>query len=180
MRWHYEKDGVRHGEIVDTEMLEKIRRGELNAHTLVWQPGMPDWQPLSSTPLAVALTQRTHPPVLPASRIPATVVWILAFAPLLGYLLEAFIAGMVHGDEMAAMDAVFGGQFWYITVLLNIALGYLDEMKLRKAGVDTTAFGKMAWLVPVYLWRRAKSLGQKPVYFWVWLVMFVLTLLTGV
>jgi hypothetical protein len=31
--------------------------------------------------------------------------------------------------------------------------------------VDTTTFGKLAWLVPFYLWRRAKTLGQKPAYF---------------
>ncbi|MGU6909278.1 DeoR family transcriptional regulator [Salmonella enterica subsp. enterica serovar Sandiego] len=52
---------------------------------------------------------------------------------------------------------------------------YLDERRLRKAGVDTTTFGKLAWLVPFYLWRRAKTLGQKPAYFWVWLVMLGLT-----
>jgi hypothetical protein len=41
--------------------------------------------------------------------------------------------------------------------------------------VDTTTFGKLAWLVPFYLWRRAKTLGQKPAYFWVWLLMLGLT-----
>lgn len=55
-----------------------------------------------------------------------------------------------------AYEAVSGGQYWFITLLLNIALGYLDERRLRKAGVDTTTFGKLAWLVPFYLWRRAK------------------------
>jgi len=44
--------------------------------------------------------------------------------------------------------------------------------------VDTAAFGKLAWLVPFYLWRRAKTLGQKPTYFWAWLVMLVLIILT--
>ncbi|MBJ4125674.1 DUF4339 domain-containing protein, partial [Salmonella enterica subsp. enterica serovar Rissen] len=33
--------------------------------------------------------------------------------------------------------------------------------------------------VPFYLWRRAKALGQKPAYFWVWLVMLILVLLTA-
>ncbi|EBV4370636.1 hypothetical protein A4L15_22985, partial [Salmonella enterica subsp. enterica serovar Typhimurium] len=49
----------------------------------------------------------------------------------------------------------------------------------RKSGVDTAAFGWLAWLVPFYLWRRAKALGQKPAYFWVWLVMLILVLLTA-
>ncbi|MGQ7148385.1 hypothetical protein ACUOA8_59475, partial [Escherichia sp. SS-MK2] len=43
--------------------------------------------------------------------------------------------------------------------------------------VDTAAFGWLAWLVPFYLWRRAKALGQKPAYFWVWLVTLTVTVL---
>lgn len=56
-----------------------------------------------------------------------------------------------------AYDAVSEGQYWFISLILNIALGYLDERKLRKSGVDTATFGWLAWLIPVYLWRRAKS-----------------------
>ena len=162
MNWHYEKNGIRHDDITEEEMTERVKRGELTASTLVWQPGMTDWQPLSTTSLTAALAH--------------CVVWTLAFAPFIGYALELWTAGLSGMDFEEAYDAVSGGQYWFITLLLNIALGYLDERRLRKAGVDTAAFGKLAWLVPFYLWRRAKSLGQKPAYFWVWLVMLFLTL----
>ncbi len=87
-------------------------------------------------------------------------------------------AGLNGMSFERAYDAVSEGQYWFISLILNIALGYLDERKLRKSGVDTTAFGWLAWLIPVYLWRRAKILGQKPAYFWVWLVMLILVLFT--
>lgn len=176
MNWHYEKNGIRHDGITEEEMTERVKRGELTASTLVWQPGMTDWQPLSTTSLTAALAHCITPPALPGHSIPGGVVWTLAFAPFIGYALELWTAGLNGMDFEEAYDAVSGGQYWFITLLLNIALGYLDERRLRKAGVDTAAFGKLAWLVPFYLWRRAKSLGQKAAYFWVWLVMLFLTL----
>lgn len=139
---------------------------------------MLEWQPVSATSLAEILKQSEVPPALPGHRIPGDVVWTLAFAPLIGYILEMWTAGLNGMSFERAYDAVSEGQYWFISLILNIALGYLDERKLRKSGVDTTAFGWLAWLIPVYLWRRAKILGQKPAYFWVWLVMLILVLFT--
>ncbi|EMU1126053.1 TPA: DUF4339 domain-containing protein [Citrobacter koseri] len=175
MTWHYEKNGIRHDNVTEDDITGLIKRGELTAATLVWQQGMPDWQPVSATPLASALLHSTTPPALPGNRIPGGVIWTLAFAPFIGYALELWTAGLNGMSFDEAYEAVSGGQYWFITLLLNIALGYLDERRLRKAGVDTTMFGKLAWLVPFYLWRRAKTLSQKPAYFWVWLVMLALT-----
>ncbi|MCV5744459.1 DUF4339 domain-containing protein, partial [Escherichia coli] len=50
MNWHYEKNGVRHDNVTEADITERIQRGELNASTLVWQQGMTEWQPLSATP----------------------------------------------------------------------------------------------------------------------------------
>ncbi|EAC1714914.1 DUF4339 domain-containing protein [Escherichia coli] len=178
MNWHYEKNGVRYDNVTEEDIIERIRRGELNASTLVWQQGMLEWQPVSATSLAEILKQSEVPPALPGHRIPGDVVWTLAFAPLIGYILEMWTAELNGMSFERAYDAVSEGQYWFISLILNIALGYLDERKLRKSGVDTTAFGWLAWLIPVYLWRRAKILGQKPAYFWVWLVMLILVLFT--
>ena len=175
MNWHYEKNGIRHDNVTEDDITGLIKRGELTAATLVWRQGMPDWQPVSATPLASALLHSTTPPALPGSRIPGGVVWTLAFAPFIGYALELWTAGLNGMSFDEAYEAVSGGQYWFITLLLNITLGYLDERRMRKAGVDTTTFGKLAWLVPFYLWRRAKTLGHKPAYFWVWLLMLGLT-----
>ncbi|MGP4913735.1 DUF4339 domain-containing protein [Hafnia alvei] len=140
MNWHYEKNGIRHDGITEEEITERVKRGELTASTLVWKAGMPDWQPLSTTPLTAALAHCITPPALPGHRIPGGVVWTLAFAPFIGYALELWTAGLSGMAFEEAYDAVSGGQYWFITLLLNIALGYLDERRLRKAGVDINAF----------------------------------------
>ncbi|SPZ64870.1 Uncharacterised protein [Serratia quinivorans] len=162
MNWHYEKNGVRHDKVTEADITKRIQHGELTASTLVWQQGMTDWQPLSNTPLVAALTQCTTPPALPGHRILGGVVWTLAFAPVIGYVLELWTAGLSGMAFEEAYRAVSGGQYWLITLLLNIALGYLDERQLRKAGVDTAAFGKLAWLVPFYLCGGLKRLGRNP------------------
>ncbi|SJC94461.1 IS1 ORF2 [Shigella sonnei] len=57
MNWHYEKNGVRYDNVTEEDIIERIRRGELNASTLVWQQGMLEWQPVSATSLAEILKQ---------------------------------------------------------------------------------------------------------------------------
>lgn len=146
MNRHYEKNGVRHDNVTEADITERIQRGELNASTLVWQQGMTEWQPLSATPLADVLKQCAVPPALPGNRIPGSVVWTLAFAPLIGYALEMWTAGLSGMEFEEAYAAVTEGQYWFITLILNIALGYLDERRLRKSGVDTAAFGWLAGL----------------------------------
>lgn len=74
MNWHYEKNGIRHDDITEEEMTERVKRGELTASTLVWQPGMTDWQPLSTTSLTAALAHCITPPALPGHSIPGGVV----------------------------------------------------------------------------------------------------------
>lgn len=174
MNWFYEKKGVRYDNVSPEEMTRLIRLGELTASTLVWQAGMTEWQPLSATSLSARLSE---PPLLPACRIPQGLAWVLAFAPLIGLFLEGVVAGLMGMNEDQLLDALSSGEFWYITVLLNIALGYADEARLRKAGVNTDLFGKMAWLVPVYLWKRAKELRLTATTFWVWIATFVVMLL---
>ncbi|MGO3395225.1 MAG: DUF4339 domain-containing protein [Serratia proteamaculans] len=176
--WFYEKHGQRHGPFSEAHLSALLENGTLDALTLVWQADMPAWSPAGSSPLAVHLPRNTPPP-LPGHTISNTVVWVLALAPLLGFMLEAFIAGMVYGNEDSAMEAVFNGQFFYITLILNIALSYGDERNLKKAGIDTRGYGKLAWLVPVYLWKRARALSQTPAYVWVWLATFSLVIVAS-
>lgn len=178
MNWFYEKNGIRHDNVSAEEMAIRIRAGELTASTLVWQAGMTDWQPLSTTPLASGLAECDVPPLLPAHRIPEGLAWVLAFAPVIGIFLEGIVAGLMGLNAFQVGVAISNGRFWYITLFLNIALGYADEARLRKAGVNTDEFGKMAWLVPTYLWKRAKTLKLSQATFWVWIVTFVLSLLT--
>lgn len=179
--WHYEKNGQRHGPISTEAMQTLIEHGALNGQTLVWATDLTTWLPLANTQLAIHLPHSTQPPALPASHISNTVIWVLALAPLLGLLLESALAGMRAQSELTVdyevTQALSSGQYWYVTLLLNCGLSLWDERRLKAAGVDTAAFGKLVLLVPVYLWKRAQSLHQRPAYFWTWLSLFGLSLL---
>jgi len=119
----------------------------------------------------------SSPPPLTGEHVNNTVVWVLAFAPIIGLMLEYFVAGVVYSDNQdLAEAAASGGTFWYITLILNIALSYWDEKRLKKAGTNTEKFSGWVWLVPVYLFQRAKALKQNRAYFIVWIVCFVLVL----
>ena len=80
----------------------------------------------------------------------------------------------LHSSEYRAEQAVASGHFIYITLILNIALSFLDEKRLKQAGTDTSTFGGWVWLVPVYLYQRSQALKQNLAYFIVWIVCFLL------
>jgi hypothetical protein len=98
------------------------------------------------------------------------VVWILAFAPIIGVFLQAFIVGFLYGDSWMYSY----NKFWWVTLALNILLCYLDEKKLMQAGINTDNMGA-TWIIPIYLYRRAEVLNQSPSYLWVWIVTFILS-----
>ena len=64
-----------------------------------------------------------------------------------------------------------------VPIGLNAFLSFLDERKLNEAGHNTKALGLGSpWLIPVYLFKRAKALKQNLAYFIVWIISFVLML----
>lgn len=182
--WHYELNGQRLGPLAEAQMAELVQQRVIGGSTLVWTQGSADWQALERTTLAAHLSSPSTPPPLPGSRVPNGVVWVLAVAPVLGLLLESILAGALAPSESVAEEAMLvaiaSGTYWYVSLALNLGLSYLDDWRLRRAGVDTSAFGKIAFLVPVYLWKRAKALGQRPLYFWTWIAGFVFVMLSAV
>lgn len=165
--WYYEADGSRHGPVPS----EKIRQFAQNNHTVyrftkVWKEGMSEWRPADQTELSRFFA---GPPPLTGDSVNNTIVWVLAFAPIIGVNIEAFFAAFLHARPSA---------LFLITIGLNVILSLLDERKLNASGHNTRALGLgQAWLVPVYLYKRAKALNQSLAYFIVWLITFALTLI---
>lgn len=86
-----------------------------------------------------------------------TFAWLMAFVPLIGTII-----GIIIG-------------FGYTCLILNIILCYIDEKNLKEQGVDTSEFGELTFLVPYYLYKRAKALNDSMTYFAVWCVLFAIT-----
>jgi uncharacterized protein DUF4339 len=166
-QWYYETDGTRTGPVSGA----KIRQFVKNNHTVyrftkVWRDGMQEWKKAEDTELGACFT---GPPPLVGDSVNNTLVWVLAFAPIIGAFIEEFMAGLFDANP---------DKLWIITLGLNIVLSLLDERKLNASGHNTRALGLgQAWLVPVYLYKRAKALNQNLAYFIVWLVTFFLSLL---
>lgn len=114
---------------------------------------------------------------LPSISTNNTLVWILAFAPIIGSILEYILAYLVHGNEYRAQIALSKGYYFWVTLILNIVLSVLDEKNLQKSNIDTAPFGS-AFLVPVYLFKRAKVLNQNKAYFIVWIACFAVALIS--
>lgn len=171
--WFYEENGSRIGGVTEKEIASLIENGTITYGTSVWKEGFPEWLIIENTELRKYLA-KVSPPPLKGEKVNNTVVWVLAFAPVIGIFLEGFIAGLLYGDSYRVELAISNAEFWYVTVALNIILCVLDERKLKSAGQDTSKFKGWVWLIPVYLYQRAKKLNQSLAYFIVWLICFAI------
>ncbi|WP_439860848.1 DUF4339 domain-containing protein [Pseudomonas sp. MBLB4136] len=97
-QWFYEEKGVRKGGVSEQEMIELIRAGHLSYGSSVWAHGFTEWTKLENTPLRQHL-QNTPPP-LAGSQVSNTLVWVLAIAPIIGYLMEWFVAGALMAAKL--------------------------------------------------------------------------------
>lgn len=174
--WFYEKNGQRIGGVSEQEIIELIKNQAITYGATVWKTGFPDWMMIENTELRCHL-EKSAPPPLTGHQVNNTLVWLLAFAPIIGLALEYFVSGVMHSDsEYLTQSAAENGDYWYITLILNIALCVWDARRLKTAGINTTTFRGWRWLVPVYLFQRAKMLKQNQAYFIIWIICFFITL----
>lgn len=181
-KWFYENDGKRIGPVSNAEMIRLIASSIVTSGRPVWREGMVDWLSIEATELREHLNF-SEPPPLSGDQVNNTVVWLLACAPLLGYFLEGIVAIVISeidgSGEFGAELAMENVQYWYVTLVLNIALAYWDESRLRTAGHDAGRFKGLTWLVPFYLFQRARATNQNLSYFIVWIALFVTVVFFG-
>lgn len=75
-QWFYEEKGERKGRLETQQIITLIQSGKLIYGCLVWKKGMPDWVQIEKTGLRQQLEA-------------------LAFAPIIGFLLESVVAGLM-------------------------------------------------------------------------------------
>jgi hypothetical protein len=89
--------------------------------------------------------------------------WIIACAPLIGAFAEGVVWGLLHRG---------GSVLFIVSLALNVFLCTKDAKELAARGVATESLGNV-FLVPVYLFNRAKLLNEKPAYAILWCVLFL-------
>jgi hypothetical protein len=173
--WFYEDKGERKGTYNQQQIINLIKTGKLSYGSMVWKKGMPDWMQIERTELRHHL-EDVSPPPLTGTAVNNKVVWVLAFAPLIGYLLESFIAGLLGSTHSQWERDMSENRYWYVTVILNITLCLFDDRLLKQAGYDMRRFKWWVFVVPVYLYQRAKLLKQNQACFIAWIVCFFISI----
>ena len=91
------------------------------------------------------------------------IAWLIACVPLMGSLITL----------LTGIGASSWGASAFLYCVLNSIFCSIDESRLKKQGFDTSS---CAWfwgalLVPVYIYRRARLVGDDNSYFIGWFVM---------
>jgi hypothetical protein len=166
--WHYERAGKRIGPLQEGEILRAYNSGEISRETLVWSPGVgPSFVRLGDTQL---IPPSNEPPPLPATAVDNSLVWVLVAIPL----CSAFIERIVDAPSFFSS----GWTWTCIIVAANWTISLVDEKRVKRSGVATRdiSFGFWFWLIPVYLYQRARALRGGKNYVWAWWVSFAASL----
>ena len=113
----------------------------------------------------------------------------MAFVPLIDAIVNIGIQEYVLGEcqagrplrcEEFAADPTTYGTPWLIVAIVNSVLCILDERRLAKAGYSANYMTFLAlFLVPVYLFARARRLRQTAWYGVTWIGCFLVSLLVA-
>ena len=173
--WYFTEHGQRKGPLSTANMLELLRSEAITGEALVWRKGFSDWQSLRSTELGAYI--RDTPPPVAAAHVNNALAWTVAIAPL-GYML---LTGVIQAYELENPyedHPILALINFLVPATINAALCLSDERQLKRAGYSDkwlTASGFL--LAPVYLFLRAKRLGQFPGYGIAWVATFIISIL---
>ena len=169
-QWYFDYNGQDVGPISETDMEKFIDDGKITLETLVWEESLSEWIKAGDSVLKEHLA--TVKPSLTNIKVNNIIAWILAFAPLGVFLEYVIIHFFCKSDTSFKVTHMFLG---YSTMIPSICLAYFDESRLRKVGYGINAY--IIWLVPVYLFLRARTLKQSNICSVIWLICFVVWIL---
>ena len=155
-KWFYNFNGSRKGPVLPIEIRKLIADGNLDTNSQVWSKDVNGWVPLYQTELAEMAGENIAPPALEGDAVKSTFVWILAFAPVLGTIVEYMLF-----DHRTV---------WFMWAF-NSLFAFLDSRQLKQAGHNVNKWVWSIFLVPVYLWIRQEKTKQSKAPFWVWMIL---------
>ncbi len=174
-QWFYVADGTKFGPINRRDLGDALRNGGLNRETPVWHQGMADWKPAYQSDLWENPVQGSPPP-LPASHVDNRMAWAIAFVPLIGILLERIAA---DSFSEPSLPIIFLAYFAAYCVLALIDIRRIEKGGYNPRRIIRPWFFALVFIVPVYLYKRARALGQSLGYFWAWIAAFVAAIIIG-
>jgi hypothetical protein len=165
--WFFEKTGTRLGPLTDKQFQAAIVRRELTRESLVWTKEYGDnWCPASQT----GFFDTGGPPPLPMSAVSDGWAWALALAPWLFLLIERLKGGFAPAFPERYL--------WIAFFVINSLITIIDAKVIERSGRNERdiRLGIWFWLVPAYLFQRARALATSQLTLIVWLASFAGTI----
>jgi len=116
-QWHYaDRDRQQHGPVDEAELRRLFRAGAIRRDTLIWNPGLPQWQPLGGFANELGLLDADSPYAPPTAEVlrddvvvrGGDVVYAGFWKRAAAYLIDSMIAGVVSGILGALVGGVMG------------------------------------------------------------------------
>jgi len=150
--WFYEQDGREHGPVLLPQLLELIRNGTLGPNNQVWKEGMPNWQPVRSTELAVYLPSHAPSPAASPSSIEGGDQVAELSPTAVQLLLDIRLWSGVTAVGWGILALGVSGALFIASLIAEKALG--------RAVFILGALGWIVYLVPViFIFMGNSSLG---------------------
>jgi len=92
LEWHYSTNGYRFGPVPEDQIIELIKQKKITEQSLVWNKSIPEWQFVLTSKFADLVRDPIAPPPLTGAAVSDTIIWVLAFAPLIGVFLEGVVS----------------------------------------------------------------------------------------
>lgn len=183
--WYYSESGKRYGPVPEETVYELIRRGEIAKDSYVRTDSMQDWLPIMKSKFVDFMKP------VKLSYLSRSIIWLLAFIPVIAFLLiGGFIVlvglliaatapnvfDILDSDRMMSYAILGAGLLNFaLTVLFSIMLAYQDKKNLAAEGQNIDKLGK-PWQVPVYLSKRVKILRHRGAYKITWAVLLLISI----
>ena len=116
-QWHYaDRDRQQHGPVDEAELRRLFRAGEIRRDTLIWNPGLPQWQPLGDFANELGLQETDSPYAPPTAEVlrdevvvhGGDVVYAGFWKRTAAYVIDSMIAGIVSGLLGGLVGGVMG------------------------------------------------------------------------
>lgn len=167
--WYYDGGGHRKGPVSSDRLHDLVTRGDLSAQALIWKEGSErGWEKYD---VHFPKKEPSGPPPLPVTSANDTLAWVLVATPVLFALVDIKMPSAIR--SLGSYDTIF----LLATILINSAISGVDALYVRRVSQSYNDSAFWFWLIPVYLYKRMRALGQGMTYFPAWFVAFVASII---
>lgn len=162
IEWYFEHEGTRQGPVTIEALRARFLDQTAKPDTLVWTPSFgPTWKP--ATQVEAMTGAGAVPPPLPPRRpkVSSFWAWVIAVVPIIGAGIQLVVTADGADPKLLAVTP-------FLYFVAYTALSAFDSSLIRSRDASMGTPIVWAWLAPLYLYKRARLLGQSLATLWTW------------